>query len=260
MSKFTVEAKGINVSFDKGQVQIVKNTSFAIEGKNLVSICGPNGAGKTTLLRALAGLIPAEGEIKILGKNIKEYRRRELAASLAYMHQDTVLSFSFPVRDVVAMGRYPHLSRMSDLSKRDKEIIEESMDLAGCYEYSDKYITQLSAGERQRVMLARALAQETPIIFLDEPTSAQDIKNSEESLYLLAELAEKKGKTLVTVLHDLRLAAKYSTQTALMYEGQMVAFGDPEEVFHEGHLEYVFHIRTKVFKNPAGQWDFYNIL
>ena len=262
--KIKLEAKGVGVavgdssSGDKDKIEIVKNVSFEAQSGDLIGICGPNGAGKSTLLRALSTLIASSGSILINSKNIHDYKRNELSKILSFMHQDTLMPFSFTVEDVVSMGRFPYHGYFSEISEKDRKIIRDSMDLAGCYEYGDKYVTSLSGGERQRVMLARILAQDTPLIFLDEPTSAQDIKHAQETMALLRDLA-REGRTIITVLHDLTLAAKYCNKTALMYEGQMVAFGDPEEVFHHGHLEYVFHIRTGTFTNPAGEWDYYTL-
>ncbi|MDD2393589.1 MAG: ABC transporter ATP-binding protein [Eubacteriales bacterium] len=256
-----VEACDITVYAGKGKeaIEIVKNASFKAENGELTGICGPNGAGKSTLLRALSGFVPSSGTVKFNNKVLGSYKRKEIAQILSYMHQDTLMPFSFIVRDVVAMGRFPYLRSMSELDKADIAVIDDSMALAGCLDYCDKYVTELSGGERQRVMLARVLAQQTPMIFLDEPTSAQDIRHAEETMSLLRRLSDS-GKTIVTVLHDLRLAARYCTKTALMFKGDIVACGDPEEVFHQGHLEYVFHIKADTFRNPAGQWDYFTRL
>ena len=258
--KALLMASDVTVTAGKGDrfVEIVRKASFSAKNGELIGICGPNGAGKSTLLRALSGLIPSSGDIRINEKNLKDYKRRDLARILSYMHQDTYLPFSFFVRDVVAMGRFPYHKAMSEPDKADMDIIDESMRLSGCFDYSEKYVTELSGGERQRVMLARVLAQAAPMIFLDEPTSAQDIRHAEETMSLLRSLADK-GKTVVAVLHDLRLAARYCTKAALMFKGDVVAYGEPEDVFHEVHLEYVFHVKASTFRNPAGQWDYFTI-
>ncbi|MHB1485478.1 MAG: ABC transporter ATP-binding protein [Saccharofermentanales bacterium] len=235
---------------------ILKNVDFAAHSGEFIGICGPNGAGKSTLIRALSGLIKSEGRILIGDKPISHYKRKEIARIVSFMHQDTVMPFAFTVYEVVSMGRHPYGATMTSFSHTDHEKIIYSMEQAGCIDYANKYVTELSGGERQRVMFARIIAQDTPLVFLDEPTSSLDIKYANKVLMFASELA-KNGKCVISVMHDLRLASKYCSRLALMYRGEIVAIGAADDVFHEGHLKYVFGVDTHTFNNPAGEWDYY---
>jgi iron complex transport system ATP-binding protein len=257
-SRIHLEARGIEYQVEtKGDpFVILKKVDFTADSGEFIGICGPNGAGKSTLIRVLCGLIKAKGTVMIDDKLINQYKRKDFAKMVSFMHQDTVMPFAFTVREVVSMGRHPYGATMTSFSRRDQDLIEISMRQAGCLDYSGKHVTELSGGERQRVMLARVIAQDTPLMFLDEPTSSMDIKYANSTLALARTLAEE-GKCVVSVLHDLRLAAKYCTKLALMYKGELVALGSPEEVFHEGHLKYVFGVNTQTFHNPIGEWDYF---
>lgn len=236
---------------------ILDKVSFKAHSGEFIGIVGPNGAGKTTLLRALGGLIaPSGGEALIDGRPLQQIHPRELARICSYMHQDTVLPFAFPVREVVMMGRHPYHSSFGAESPQDNAYVKACMVAAGCDEDADKLVTVLSGGERQRVMLARVLAQDTPLMLLDEPTSSLDIRHANEAFLLTRQLAEA-GKLVIAVMHDLRAAAKYCHRLFLIHEGQLVADGEPEDVLHEGHITYAFGIRANTFKNPLGQWDYY---
>ncbi|HAL74470.1 MAG TPA: ABC transporter ATP-binding protein [Clostridiales bacterium] len=249
-----------NLGFQAGQPSprnILRNVSFSARSGEFIGIVGPNGAGKSTLLRNLGGLLrPTAGHAMLNGRDIREYRPRELATFSAYMHQDTVMPFAFLARDVVMLGRHPYSSPLASFSAEDEAYVKKCMLAADCLDQADKLVTTLSGGERQRVMLARVLAQDTPLLLLDEPTASLDIRHAGEIFLLARELAEA-GKLIITAMHDLRAAAKYCSRLFLVHEGQLVADGDPEEVLHEGHITYAFEIPAKTFRNPAGQWDFY---
>lgn len=237
--------------------EILRNVSFRAGSGEFIGIVGPNGAGKSTLLRNLGGLLaPTAGGVSLNGREIRDYKPRDLATLSAYMHQDTVMPFAFLARDVVMLGRHPYSSPLAAFSTEDETYVRQCMLAADCLEEADKLVTTLSGGERQRVMLARALAQDTPLLLLDEPTASLDIRHAGEIFLLARELAEA-GKLVIAVMHDLRAAAKYCSRLFLIHEGQLVANGDPEEVLHEGHITYAFDIHARTFRNPAGQWDFY---
>lgn len=257
-AKICLDATGVGYQVGPRQnpTVILRNVDFKALNGEFIGICGPNGAGKSTLVRALGGLIKAKGSIRINERPIQQYKRKDFAKLVSFMHQDTVMPFAFTVYEVVSMGRHPYGASMTSFSHRDHEWIEFSMKQAGCIDYAHKYVTELSGGERQRVMLARVIAQNTPLMLLDEPTSSLDIKYANSTLELAQNLAMS-GKCVVSVLHDLRLAAKYCTKLALMYQGELVAMGSPEEVFHAGHLKYVFGVDTQTFHNPIGEWDYF---
>lgn len=235
---------------------ILNSVSFTADSGSFIGIVGPNGAGKTTLLRQLGGLIrPTDGYVLMNGRRVDHYMPREYARLCSYMHQDTVVPFDFPVRDIVMMGRHPYATALAAFSEADQAYTELCMEAAGCLPDADKRVTALSGGERQRVMFARALAQDTPMLLLDEPTSSLDIRHANEVFHVIRHLAAA-GKLVIAVMHDLRAAAKYCSRLFLMVHGQLVAAGDPEDVLHEGHISYAFGIRAKTFTTPMGNWDF----
>lgn len=236
---------------------ILDKISFSACSGEFIGVVGPNGAGKSTLLRQLGGLLrPVSGQVLLNGRPLQQIRPRELARQCAYMHQDTVMPFAFPVREVVLMGRHPYSSSFETYSRQDEDYVDKCLEIAECSNLADKLVTELSGGERQRVMFARILAQNTPLLLLDEPTSSLDIRHAHEIFLLVRQLASA-GKLVIAVMHDLRLAAKYCSRLFLIYQGQLVASGDPADVLHEGHISYAFEIRASTFTNPAGQWDYY---
>lgn len=238
---------------------ILQPTTFSAHGGEIIGLCGPNGAGKSTFLKLLGGLIaPTKGSITVNNHLINRYKPRQLALHLSYLPQDTQVPFDFPAREIVLMGRHPYAASLAAWSPEDLAIAEQSMTAAACVELADQSVTTLSGGERQRVMVARLLAQDTPIVLLDEMTANQDIRYANLLLDLASDLA-KAGKLVILVLHDLRAAARICNRVCLMHQGQLVADGDPIEVLHEGHIEYVYGVPARTFINPLGSWD-YDIL
>jgi iron complex transport system ATP-binding protein len=236
---------------------ILEDIRFSAHSGELIGIVGPNGAGKSTLLRQIGGLLrPTSGEASLNGRPTSRIHPGEMARICTFMHQDTTMPFAFPVRDVAMMGRHPYSSGMTAYSAADEAYVEACLTAASCQDIAEKMITELSAGERQRVMFARALAQDTPLLLLDEPTASLDIRYANE-VYLLARHLAEAGKLVLVVMHDLRAAAKYCSRLCLLHQGKMVADGDPEVVLHEGHITYAYDIRATTFQNPVGQWDFY---
>lgn len=258
-----IKAIGLRFSVNRGgnEQNILSCDEFSAFAGEFVGIVGPNGAGKTTLLKALAGLIKAEGEIKIMDRsgklrNINSFTSRERSRALCFMHQDTSVPFAFTVREVVSMGRYPWQGRFSSLSSADGEIVDKAMEMAGCLPISGRLVPSLSGGERQMVMLARALAQNAHIILLDEPTASLDIGNAQNVFRICRELA-KSGHCVVAVLHDLRQAAAACTRVCLLNSGRVLSFGSPKEVLTPENIKTAYGVDVNVFENPAGEWDFY---
>ncbi len=240
----------------RGREIILRGIDFAAGAGEFVGICGANGAGKSTLLRALSGLLPAQGEILLRGRPVGRWPLRALARELAYMHQDTPLAFGFSAREVVGMGRAPHRGAFGAPGEADARAIQSAMERAHCAAYADKPLPHLSGGERRRVMLARALAQETPVLLLDEPAAGLDVKFAHQVFALGAELAAQ-GRLVIAVAHDLRIAAAHCTRAVLMAEGRIIADGAPRAVLTEAQMAEAFGIRARVFDNPAGEWDYY---
>jgi iron complex transport system ATP-binding protein len=258
-ASFLLEAEDVGFSVGKGSdlLSILHGAKMTARSGEFIGILGPNGSGKTTFLKRIANLLPGSGSIRIDGQVQSEYTVKELAHRVGFLHQDTRVPFSFTAREVVEMGRHPFANALADpTGDEDRKAVDRSLREAGCFDFADKPVTTLSAGERQRVMLARVLAQETPLILLDEPTSNLDILHASEVFDLLRDKAAA-GRCVVAVMHDLRAAAKYCTRIVLLYKGTIVADGDPEEVLHEGHVSYVFEVPARTFRNPADEWDYY---
>lgn len=217
------------------------------------TILGPNGSGKTTLLRLITGEItPEKGSIHINGKSISHLSINERARQIAVLSQDNEIVHDFTVREIVTLGRYPFQRGIFQTSSiEDERIIEESMQQTDVYQYADTPFRALSGGEKQRVMLAKTFAQQPQILILDEPTNHLDIKHTFELLELLKEWQLQKQVTIVSIMHDINLAALYSDRIALLFEGTIRAVGDTEILSNENTIERVFGVNMKMVKHPS---------
>ncbi|AUX10167.1 iron complex transport system ATP-binding protein [Halalkaliarchaeum desulfuricum] len=244
-----VEARGIDVSL--GGVRILEDVDVTVESGTLVGLVGPNGAGKSTLLRAMRALIPIDsGEVRVAGVPVHDRPAREVGRTIATVPQTTTLSFSFSVQQTVEMGRTPHVSRFGTLGSDDREAILTAMERTEITQFAGRSITEVSGGERQRVLLARALAQETPVLFLDEPTASLDVNHAVRTLEMVDELVEE-GKTVVAAIHDLDLAARYCDELVLLSDGRVRASGSPSEVLTAESLKETFDATAVVTGQPA---------
>lgn len=239
------------LSFAYRKQLVLKEISFFIEKGQFISIIGPNGSGKSTLLKNLSNVYnPESGFIKIYSKDIKKYRTKELAKNISLVPQDTTISYDFTVFDIVLMGRFPYLDRFKKENEEDFKIVTEALKKTNTFHLRNRNINEISGGERQRVIIARALAQESEIIFLDEPTSHLDINHQIDLLNLLKQLNEEKGTTIILVLHDINLACRYSDKIILMDKGEIVSKGTPIEVVTRKNIEKAYGLNVIVEQNP----------
>ncbi|SET32531.1 iron complex transport system ATP-binding protein [Natronincola peptidivorans] len=239
-----------DVTFQYSEEIILKRLGFKIQEKTFISIIGPNGSGKSTLLKMIArNLEPCKGNIILGERDLREYTAKGLAQQMAVVHQGTEVAYNFTVEDIVLMGRHPHLHRFQREGSKDIAIVKEVMKLTNTWHLKERPINEISGGERQRVIIARALAQEPKVILLDEPTSALDIHHQIEILDLLRRLNQEKDVTIVAVLHDLNLAARYSKEVLLLYEGNMITMGSTEEVITVNHLKKAYNMEMIVDRN-----------
>lgn len=239
-----LEASGVTVRI--GVRAIVRDAGLSLDSGRFVALLGPNGAGKTTLLRALAGLIPAEGEIRIEETPLAALNRIARAQRIAYLPQGHQVHWSLPAREIVALGRYPHgLADPAFPSARDAAIIERAMARTETLAFSHQAADTLSGGERARVMLARALAVEAPILLADEPTASLDPRHQ---LAVMRELKEeaRRGALVVAVTHDLGLAARLADAVIVMDRGHIVATGAPRAVLTPERLRDIYGIHAEI--------------
>lgn len=239
-----------NLQFGYRKQLVLKGISFDIENGKFVSIIGPNGSGKSTLLKTLNQLYPpTQGGILIDGKNINKLKKKELARKIALVPQDTIIDYDFTVEDIVLMGRHPYKGRFQKEDEKDYEIVNEVLKMTNTSHLKHRIITEISGGERQRVIIAKALAQKPSIILLDEPTSHLDINHQIEILSLLKKLNEEMSTTIVIVIHDVNLASRYSDEIIMLNEGKILEIGIPEKVITKKNIEIAYDLKVEIEKN-----------
>ena len=246
--KELVGLQDVKMSFD-GRV-VLEGVDLTIQPGELVGLIGPNGAGKSTLLRLIAKLIPPDqGVITLEGKEVQNLNHKSVAQKVALVPQQAQLAFSFPVREVILMGRHPHLSRFQTEGAEDYRITREAMALTDTEQFSERPVTELSGGERQRVLLARALAQKPRLLLLDEPTANLDLKYQLRVLSLVRRLTAQ-GIAALAAIHDLNLAGRFCNRLILLDRGKIRVVGTPWEVLTEAHLEPVYGLHVRVQGDP----------
>ena len=250
-----LEIKNLYSGYD--EKDILKDINFKVKNGENLCIVGPNGCGKSTLLKSIANLLEYRGSVMIDGEEVSSMDRKEFAKKVGLMSQVTQIYFPYTIYDTVALGRYAYSKgAFSKLSKHDEKIILDSIKKVGLLDIKDKLITELSGGQIQRVFLARVFAQDPDIILLDEPTNHLDLKNQIDLLENLKEWIKVNNKIVVGVLHDLNLVQYFSDNVLMLKDGQIVAYGEPQEVLNNPILNELYGINIKEFMlDILKKWD-----
>jgi len=230
------------------------NSKFALSHFNIsinegefISILGPNGSGKSTLIKLITGFLkPQKGNIKIFNKELKDYKKKEIAKIIAYVPQIPPSIYPFSVYEIVAMGRFPYLDFTGFEKESDKIIIDNILEIMELSHLADKGINEVSGGEAQRAFIGRALVQQPKILLLDEPNSHLDIKHQISIFNLLKKLNVDSGLTIVTVMHDLNLTSIYSSRVAMLKNGEIVINGNPNETLTPENIKQVFGVNVQI--------------
>jgi iron complex transport system ATP-binding protein len=246
----TFQSEGITAGYDDRT--ILHDVSLSIPNNKISVIIGANGCGKSTLLKTMARLIkPTSGQVTLDGKPINKIPPKQLARVLGLLPQSPIVPEGITVADLIGRGRYPHQSFLKGWTKKDYEAVAEAMEIMNITEFADRSIDELSGGQRQRVWIAMALAQQTDILFLDEPTTYLDITYQVEILDLLTDLNRKRGTTIVMVLHDINLSARYADHIFALQKGRLVAEGEPSDVITSTLIEEIFGLNCTVVSDPV---------
>lgn len=237
-----------NVSFAYHKKEVLKQVSFSIKEGGFVSVLGKNGCGKTTLMKIILGILKADrGEIQLMGKESHVYSKKELTRLFSYVPQFVSIEFDLPVLDFVLLGCLPHIGRFSEVGRKELEQALAGLEQVGLLDSANVKMNRLSGGERQKVFIAKALAQDTPLILLDEPISHLDWQNQVEILDLLKELTLQPGKEkmIISILHDVNLAAVYSDFVLFLKDGKVFDSGKVEEVITVENIRMVYQMEVR---------------
>jgi iron complex transport system ATP-binding protein len=240
-----------NIKFSYEAKPVMEDVSFTIDEAQIAAVIGPNGSGKTTLLKIINGtLFPDAGQMFIDGKETGRWPRKEIAQKVAIVPQETSVIFPFYAEEIVLMGRFPHLDRYRFEDKKDYRIVHEAMEKTDTLPFAARRFDELSAGERQRVLIARALAQEPKILLLDESTVFLDLKHQTQFLALLRQLNTSQRLTVIFVTHDINLAAQNANRIILLDSGKIYAIGIPAEVITAANIKEVYDVNAGIDSNP----------
>jgi len=247
-----LEAAGVDFCYYENDGLVLREVSLELGAGELVGLIGPNGSGKTTLLRVLSGLlVPNRGKVYLDGQDIRTFDRRRIAQRVAVVPQELAMPFAFSAYEMVMMGRTPHVRPILGAGPRDRQVVAEKMELTATSVLAERPFSELSGGEKQRVIIAMALAQEPEILLLDEPTVHLDINHQVEILELIKRLNRRERLTVFATMHDLNLAALYFDRLILLDRGQVVANGSPAEVLREESIRQVFRADVQVQEHPT---------
>jgi len=240
-----------NLSVNYGPRRVLHDISLSVQSGEILALIGPNGAGKSTLIRAASGVIPvAGGTVRADGRDFHALAPIQRARFLAVVPQAISLPPAFTVWEMTLMGRTPHLGFLGQTSRADDELARRSLERVHALELADRRVGELSGGESQRVLLARALCQSTPILLLDEPTAHLDLQYQVSLLELVQNLAREDNLAVLIALHDLNLAARYADRVALMVAGRITALGSPREVLTPELISHAYCLPVNVVEHP----------
>ena len=239
-----------NLSVSYASRRILHDVSLNVQSGEVLALIGPNGAGKSTLIRAASGVIPYEGHVRTNGDDFISLTPMQRAKYIATVPQAVSMPPAYTVWETVLLGRTPYLGFLGQPSQKDEEIARQSLQRVSALQFADRRVGELSGGEQQRILLARALCQSTPILLLDEPTTHLDLQYQVSLLELIAELAHKDNLAVLVALHDLNLAAHYADRIALMVAGEIKAQGKPEQVLLPDLIRDAYCLPVQVVKHP----------
>jgi len=240
----SVRVKNLSFSYRNFTLQVKE---LNLESAEVTAIVGPNGAGKTTFLKCIGAVLPSSrGSLFIDGQDVVSLKSQELARLIGYVPQEHDTVFNYQVADFVLMGRAAYISPFGLPSQDDVKVAEEALEFVGLSDYAGRPISELSSGERRLVLIARALAQKSAVLLMDEPTTFLDPKHETEVLQLVRKLAVEKRKTILVTLHSLEMAVQYADSMVFMKGGEVVAWGKPEDIFQEPLLESVYGMKMKI--------------
>lgn len=240
-----------HLGFSYGERRVLDDVSFSVEKGEMIGILGPNGSGKTTLLKLFSAVLSGSGEVELNGKDIRAFKRRDLSRLFAVVPQESQVNFPFTVAEIVLMGRASHHGPLGLEGERDLEAARRSMEATETLALADRYLHELSGGEKQRVMIARALAQEAEILLLDEPAAFLDLKHQVRVFELMRRLNRERGLTIVAALHDLNLAALFFPRLVMLSAGKIFRDGSALEVLTEENIREVYGIHVRVRRDES---------
>jgi iron complex transport system ATP-binding protein len=244
-----IELRDLTVRF--GSTEAVRDLSLEVANDEWVMLIGPNGAGKTSVLRALCGLLPFEGAARVDGRDVRTFGRRELARLMAFVPQNPATPSELTVAEYVLLGRTPHLGYLGVDGRRDRKAVARALERLDLLPFAERGLGSLSGGELQRVVLSRALAQEAPILLLDEPTTSLDLGRQQQALELIDSL-RRDGLTVLSTMHDLTLAGQYADRLILLDRGALAVEGTPSEVLSAANLAAYYGASVRIVSDEAG--------
>lgn len=244
-----IEILGVDCYY--GSIQALEDISFEVNEGDFFGIIGPNGSGKTTLLRCITKVLrPKVGAVLLDENSVSDMDREKIAKNIGVVPQNSPLTFPFTVLDIVLMGRTPHFGRFARETKKDLKIAKKAMKLTNVAHFADRTINELSGGESQRVIIAKALTQEPKVLLLDEPTLHLDINHQLEILKLIRGLNEREKLTVIAVFHDLNLAARFCDKLLLLNSGKIHSIGSVEDVLTPKNIKIVYQVDVQIARHP----------